>query len=256
MTGDRRFDRAPIGEKSSGELDARADNRPAFEQRVSSSSEVKSSEVRSSSLIIRPRPRRTTCVASLLFPVKALLEWPRADRTSGSESYSSSHSLRETEGFPFGPFLTRLLGLRPPNPPSILSSLERSLGTCRNVRLSVATGELAVLGTGEVVRLRDEIAPSVTSRLLDSFEPDFLGEGRSTQSKVCRLDCDDGIGDGVLGRVFKALSVNGEGFSFVPVTKLRHGIKSLPSVQLENAFTFTFGAFAPSLMLSRDRLRS
>ena len=203
-------------------------------------------------MIIRLRPRRTTCVLSLLFLITALLEWPRADRTSGSESYSSSHSLRETKGFPFGPLLTRLLGLRPPISPSILSSLERSLGASRNVRLSVAAEELAVLGTGEVVRLRGEIAPSVTSRDLDCFEPDFLGEGRSTQSKVCRLDCDDGGGDGVLGRVFKALSVKGEGFSLAPVTKLRYGVKSLPGVQLENAFTFTVGAFAPSLMLPDD----
>ncbi len=229
MTGDRRFDRALAGEKTSGEclargLDAHADARSAFEERLGSSSEVRSS------VIIHPRPRRTTCVASLLFLVKAVLEWRRADRTSGSESSPSSHSLREIRGFPFGPFLTRLLGVRPPISPSILSSLERSLGTCRNVRLSVATGEPAALGTGEVVRLRGKIAPSVTSRVLDSFEPGFPGEGRSTQSKVCRLDCGDGRGDGLLGRDFKAFSVNDEGFFFAPVTELRLGVKSLPGV--------------------------
>ena len=100
---------------------------------------------------------------------------------------------------------------------------------------------------GDVVRLWGEIAPSVTSGVSDSLEPDFLGEGRSTQSKVCRLDCEDGV----LGRVFTAFSVNGEGFSFAPVIKLRHGMKSLLGVQLENAFTFTVGAFAPSLMRSQ-----
>jgi len=109
---------------------------------------------------------------------------------------------------------------------------------------------------GEVVRLREKITPSVTSRVLNSFEPDFRGEGRSTQSKVCRLDCVDGRGDGVLGRDFKALLGDGESFTFAPMIELRLGGKITTCVQLENTFTFTVGAYAPPLMVLGDRLRN
>lgn len=102
----------------------------------------------------------------------------------------------------------------------MLSLLGRSLGTGCNARRSVATGELAALGTGgAIVPLRGTIALSGASRALDSFEPDFEGEGRSTHSNICRLDC--GIGDGVLGRDFKVFLGDRKGLSFAPVIELR-----------------------------------
>ena len=67
------------------------------------------------------------------------------------------------------------------------------------------------LGTGEAVRLRGKMVPSI------SFEPDFRGEGRSTQSKVCRLGCEVGRGGGVTLRDLKAFLGDDKGFSFTPV---------------------------------------